>query len=109
MLSVLSIRLNLTCIIICGLSIRVSQLKSDNRAISNLSRNVANEVHAIKAEKEEMRKEIENLRGEINSLKNAAVNKDNVEERVWKLRKIKRIRFEVTADRGQIFVLDSLI
>jgi len=56
-----------------------------------------------------MRKEIENLRGEINSLKNDAVNKDNVEERVWKLRKIKRIRFEVTADRGQIFVLDSLI
>jgi hypothetical protein len=58
MFSVLLIGFNLTCVVICGLSIRVSQLKNDNRTILNLSRNVINEVHVIKIEKDEMRKKI---------------------------------------------------
>jgi hypothetical protein len=58
MLSILLIEFNLICVVICGFIIRVSQLENDNRIISNLSRNVANEVHVIKTEKDEMRKEI---------------------------------------------------
>jgi hypothetical protein len=79
----LLIKLNLIYIIICGFSIRVSQFKHDNRTILNLSRNVVNEVHVFKTEKDEMKKKIENLRDKINFFKKIAINtEDNIEGRI---------------------------
>lgn len=115
-LSAMLIGLNLTCGVInrhtnriYGLSFRVRELKKDNLCTSNLSRSVANQVHALEVEIYEMRKTIKNLQDEINSLIRARDKTvEYVDERVNQVRRLtkcgcrvareRQIRVEVTVD-----------